>query len=161
MKKITKSMIAIMLVAIMCMTSVPVFAADNQSSINAELTPRLSHTIDSTFTFSATANRVSVPRHYFNIFVVWFLTGFWHGASWNFMIWGLYFAVLLMVEKRFLLVFWNDVDEWSASSTDAEDYFFHTFTLNGSGTYRATFTLKITGNNGTVDTIEQVIESKY
>ena len=48
-------------------------------------------------------NRVSVPRNYFNIFVVWFLTGFWHGANWNFMIWGLYFAVLLMIEKRFLL----------------------------------------------------------
>lgn len=48
-------------------------------------------------------NRVSVPRHYFNIFVVWFLTGFWHGANWNFMVWGLYFAVLLMIEKLFLL----------------------------------------------------------
>ena len=52
-------------------------------------------------------NRVSVPRHYFNIFVVWFLTGFWHGANWNFMIWGLYFAVLLMVEKRFFLKLYN------------------------------------------------------
>lgn len=48
-------------------------------------------------------NRVSVKRHCFNIFVVWFLTGFWHGANWNFMLWGLYFAVLLTVEKFFLL----------------------------------------------------------
>ena len=54
-------------------------------------------------------NRVSVPRHYFNIFVVWFLTGFWHGANWNFMIWGLYFAVLLMVEKRFLLKLYDKI----------------------------------------------------
>lgn len=54
-------------------------------------------------------NRVSVPRHYFNIFVVWFLTGFWHGANWNFMVWGLYFAVLLMVEKRFLLKLYNKI----------------------------------------------------
>lgn len=48
-------------------------------------------------------NRVSKPRWLFNIFVVWFLTGFWHGASWNFIIWGLYFAVILMLEKLVLL----------------------------------------------------------
>ena len=40
---------------------------------------------------------------FFNIFVVWMLTGFWHGAAWNFIIWGLYFAILLLVEKSFLL----------------------------------------------------------
>lgn len=39
----------------------------------------------------------------FNIFVVWMLTGFWHGAEWNFIVWGLYFGVLLMIEKSFLL----------------------------------------------------------
>ena len=48
-------------------------------------------------------NRVSKGRHLFNIFVVWFLTGFWHGAAWNFIIWGLYFAILLVFEKMYLL----------------------------------------------------------
>ena len=48
-------------------------------------------------------NRVSKPRWFFNIFVVWFCTGFWHGANWNFMVWGLYFAVLLVIEKLWLL----------------------------------------------------------
>ena len=48
-------------------------------------------------------NRVSKPKWFFNIFVVWFLTGFWHGAAWNFIIWGLFFAVLLIVEKLVLL----------------------------------------------------------
>ncbi|MFZ5354566.1 MAG: MBOAT family O-acyltransferase [Bacillota bacterium] len=38
-----------------------------------------------------------------NIFIVWFLTGLWHGASWNFVIWGMYFGVLLLIEKLFLL----------------------------------------------------------
>ena len=48
-------------------------------------------------------NRVSRMRHLFNIFVVWMLTGFWHGAAWHFIVWGLFFAVLLMVEKLWLL----------------------------------------------------------
>lgn len=38
-----------------------------------------------------------------NIFIVWGLTGLWHGASWNFIIWGLYFGILLLIEKTFLL----------------------------------------------------------
>ncbi|MDO4564495.1 MAG: MBOAT family O-acyltransferase [Clostridia bacterium] len=47
-------------------------------------------------------NRVSLPRWLFNILVVWFLTGLWHGASWNFVVWGLFFAVFLAMEKLFL-----------------------------------------------------------
>ena len=38
-----------------------------------------------------------------NIAVVWLLTGFWHGASWNFVLWGVYFGILLILEKLFLL----------------------------------------------------------
>lgn len=44
-------------------------------------------------------NRVSRGRWVFNILVVWMLTGLWHGASWNFVLWGLLFAALLLVEK--------------------------------------------------------------
>ena len=44
-------------------------------------------------------NRVPVLRWMFNILVVWFLTGFWHGADWTFIVWGLYFAVFLVLEK--------------------------------------------------------------
>nr|WP_163192210.1 MBOAT family O-acyltransferase [Clostridium thermarum] len=47
-------------------------------------------------------NRVSGVKWIRNIIVVWFLTGFWHGAQWNFIIWGLYFAVFLVLEKYFL-----------------------------------------------------------
>lgn len=50
-------------------------------------------------------NRVSKAKWFFNIFVVWLLTGFWHGAAWNFIIWGLFFAVLLVLEKLFLKKF--------------------------------------------------------
>lgn len=48
-------------------------------------------------------NRVSKPRFYLNILIVWFLTGFWHGAGWNFILWGLFFAVLMIIERSFLL----------------------------------------------------------
>jgi len=44
-------------------------------------------------------NRVSRPRWIFNILTVWMLTGLWHGAAWNFVAWGLLFAVLLLLEK--------------------------------------------------------------
>jgi len=47
-------------------------------------------------------NRVSGVKWVRNIFIVWFCTGLWHGASWNFIIWGLYFGVLLALEKLFL-----------------------------------------------------------
>jgi alginate O-acetyltransferase complex protein AlgI len=44
-------------------------------------------------------NRVSKARWMFNILVVWMLTGLWHGAEWNFVFWGLYFALFLVLEK--------------------------------------------------------------
>ncbi len=52
-------------------------------------------------------NRVSKPRYIFNMFVVWAATGIWHGANWNYIIWGLYFFVLLMIEKFFTLKLLN------------------------------------------------------
>lgn len=48
-------------------------------------------------------NRVSKLKWFRNIFIVWFLTGFWHGASFNFILWGLYFGFILMLEKLFIL----------------------------------------------------------
>ena len=48
-------------------------------------------------------SRVSNFKRYRNILIVWILTGLWHGASWNFILWGLYFAILLIIEKTFLL----------------------------------------------------------
>ena len=48
-------------------------------------------------------NRKGLPRQILNIAIVWALTGLWHGASWNFVVWGLYYGVLLIIEKLFLL----------------------------------------------------------
>lgn len=49
-------------------------------------------------------NRKGKGRQFLNILIVWMLTGFWHGAAWNFLLWGLYFALLLMAEKAGLPV---------------------------------------------------------
>lgn len=48
-------------------------------------------------------NRVSKIKWFRNIMIVWLLTGLWHGAEWNFIIWGIYFGILLIIEKIFLL----------------------------------------------------------
>ena len=48
-------------------------------------------------------NRKGLPRQILNIAVVWALTGLWHGASWNFVAWGMYFGVILILEKLWIL----------------------------------------------------------
>ena len=48
-------------------------------------------------------NRVGTFKRYRNLAIVWLLTGFWHGADWNFVLWGVYFAVILILERAFLL----------------------------------------------------------
>lgn len=47
-------------------------------------------------------NRVPVIKHLRNLLIVWFLTGLWHGAAWNFVAWGLYYGFILILEKYFL-----------------------------------------------------------
>lgn len=137
MRKITKTLIGIMLIVVLSMTSITSFASEQGIS------PRLSHTEGANFSFAATANGgyIDVTYYGYDSFVRADLT--------------------VKVEKNFLLFWWNEVDTWSTSSTEPEDMFSHTFALDGSGKYRATFTLKVTGNDGTVDTITDVIESRY
>lgn len=75
--------------------------------------------------FPMGGSRVSVPRHIFNLFVVWALTGFWHGANFTFIVWGLLYFVLLVVEKflikpmerknKVFLVFWFIVTIFSVN----------------------------------------------
>ncbi len=57
-------------------------------------------------------NRCPIPRHILNICIVWLLTGFWHGASWNFVLWGAYYALLLVFEKYFLLKYLKRAPSW-------------------------------------------------
>ena len=48
-------------------------------------------------------NRKGLVRQFLNMAVVWFLTGFWHGSAWNFILWGIFYFVILAIEKAFLL----------------------------------------------------------
>ena len=134
MKKITKTLVAIMLIAVMSLTNVVAFATDE--GINS----RLSHTSDGGFSFAVVDNvgYIGVTYYGYDSFV---------RADLN-----------VKVQKRFLLVFWSDVYEWNASSTELDGEFYHEFNVEKSGKYRANFTLLVTGNDGTVDTITSTIE---
>ena len=65
------------------------------------------------------------------------------------------------IQKRFLGVFWNTVDEWNGLHFSANGHFSHLCILEETGTYRAVFTLEIYGKDGTVDVIEDTITSTY
>ena len=137
MKRITKVLVAALLIAIMGMANVTAFAAEESPS------PRLSHMSNSSFTFVADdgIGHVDVTYYGYDSFVRADLK--------------------VELQKRFLLVFWKDVDEWSASSTAMNGDFYHAFTLSDSGMYRAKFTLTVTGNDGTADVITDTIEDGY
>ncbi len=57
-------------------------------------------------------NRKGMGRQLFNIMIVWMLTGLWHGANWNFVLWGIYYGILLMFEKLFLLKWLKKAPAW-------------------------------------------------
>lgn len=134
MRKITKTLVAILLIAILSMTNIVAFATEG------EVNPRLSHTENGGFSFAVVDNvgYIGVTYYGYDSFV---------RADLN-----------VKIQKRFLLVFWNDVYEWNASSTELNGAFVHEFNLEKSGTYRAQFTLLVTGNDGTVDTVTSTIE---
>lgn len=109
-------------------------------------------------------NRVSKAKHIRNILVVWMLTGFWHGAAWNFMLWGLYYGLLLLAEKLFLapklerlpqkvqqaycfiLVLFGWVLFFSPTLKDAFVYIGNMFGIGGSGFIDSTGLYYLTSN---------------
>ena len=128
----------------MCFTSIPVNALAAENEIQTTISPRWSHLSDVTFSFSATSTGGHVNVSYL-------------GYSDSFSKADIH----VKLQKKFLLVFWTDVDEWSMSSTEIDENYYHCFTLNGTGTYKATLTFTVTGTDGTVDTYNTEIESKY
>ena len=109
-------------------------------------------------------NRVPTKKHIRNILVVWMLTGFWHGASWNFIFWGLYYGAILLLEKYFLapkltklpgwlqqtysfvLVLFGWVLFFSPTLTDSLVYMGNMFGIGGHGFIDSTGLYYLAGN---------------
>lgn len=139
MKKTIKSILLILMSMLICLTSISVYAAESENQVM----PRLSHMDGASFAFDATSS-------------VGYIAADYTGYSASFVS----AKLTVKVEKRFLWAFWNDVGTWTSTSTELFGSFYHEMSLNGSGTYRATFTLEVTGTDGTVDVVESVIENK-
>lgn len=129
----------------MCFNSIPLttFAAENDYTSNT-ISPRWSHLENVDFIFSATSSGGHVDVSY---------SGYYDSFARA--------DIYVKLQKKFLLVFWTDVDEWSMSSTEINESYYHCFTLDGTGTYKATLTFTVTGTDGTVDTYTKELESRY
>lgn len=138
MKKIVKTFMLVSLAMIMCLTSMPIYASEAESGIS----PRLTHTNDASYSFDATSSVGYISADYTGVRAT-FVSA----------------KLTVKVEKQFLFFFWNEVDTWTATSTEVLGRFYHEMPLTGAGTYRATFTLEVTGTNGTVDVITDTLES--
>lgn len=144
MRKITKILLATCLALVLLFTGMPITALAASNDTEATISPRFSHLINVQFGFLATSSGGHTNVSYL-------------GSADSFSKADIH----VKLQKKFLLVFWTDVDEWSVSSTEYEDDLSHSFTLNGTGTYKATLTFTATGTDGTVDTYTDTIESKY
>lgn len=138
MKKIAKTLMLISLAMIMCLTSMPIYASEAESGIS----PRLTHTNCASYSFDATSS-------------VGYIDVIYTGVAATFVS----AKLTVKVEKQFLFFFWNEVSTWTSTSTEVYGDFYHEMALAGSGTYRATFTLEVTGTDGTVDVITDTLES--
>ena len=140
MKKTAKTLLILALTLVMLFTGVPTFAAEADTGIS----PRLSHMSGGVFTFSALDDGAHVSITY-------------EGYTDSFV----RAEVTVKLEKRVMLLFWKDLDTWSATSTELCGHFYHIFEHDGKGTYKATMTLKVYGTDGTYDVIEDSIQSSY
>ena len=72
-----------------------------------------------------------------------------------------YAKLTVQVQKKFLGLFWRDVDEWTGYCYDVSGRFYDSVPADGTGTYRALFTLEVYGSTGVTDVIENEIDCKY
>ena len=140
MKKTAKTFLVLTLSLVMLLTGI----TSSATEANAGISPRLSHFGGGSFSFSALESGGHTAISY-------------EGYPDTFV----QATVTVKLEKKFLFFFWNDVDEWTATSTELLGTFYHVFELDGKGTYKATMRLEVLGTDGTVDVIEDSIESIY
>ena len=140
MKKTAKTFLVLALSFVMLLTGITASATE----VNTGISPRLSHFGSGAFSFTALESGGQVDISY-------------EGYPDTFV----QATVTVKLEKKFLFFFWTDVDEWTATSTELWGFFSHSFELDGRGTYKATMRLEVLGTDGTVDVIEDSIESIY
>lgn len=144
MKKTAKTLLILALSVVMFLTSIPAFASNEAVGASAGVSPRLSHMGGGAFSFNALESGGIAEVSY-------------EGYPDTFV----QATVTFKVEKRFLLFFWNDIGEWTGSSTELWGTLYHIFELDGSGKYRCNMTLEVLGTDGTKDVIQDTIESSY
>ena len=144
MKKTAKTLLILALSLVMLFTCIPTLAAEADAGTSAGVTPRLSHLGGATFGFSALDSGAHVDVSY-EAYSASFVEA----------------RVTFKLEKKTLIFFWKDLDEWSATSTELWGDFYHIFALDGKGTYRATMRLEVWGIDGTCDVIEDSLQRKY
>ena len=146
-KKLVCMMFALML-AFSC--TIPAVAQETVTGDTAVM-PRLSHCSLCVTTFSVDDPGVATVAVRYNGYQATFVEA----------------KVTIQIQKKFLGLFWKTVDigyannEWIAYSNDLSGSFHNTFSIDGTGTYRAKFKVEIRGSDGTVDVIEDTIERKY
>lgn len=140
MKKTIKTFLLLTLSILMCFVSIPVYAEEKENQVM----PRLSHMDEASFAFNATSSGGYINVNYTA-----------NEASF------VSAKLTVKVEDRYLWVFWSEVGTWTTTCTDVDGFLSYVMPLNAAGTYRATFTLEVTGKDGTVDVITDTLESSY
>ncbi len=139
MKKLTRTLTLLLTVVILCVSILPLFVYAEDG-----ISPYYLNTNSCNLYFTSTSGDASA-------------TVIYKGNSSTFS----HIVVTVKIQKRFLGIFWSNVDEWTKTSYTVNGYVEDTTPLEKTGTYRAVFTVEIYGKDGSVDTIEDTITSTY
>ena len=139
MKKLTRILPLLLTVVMLCAGILPLFVYAEDG-----ISPYYLNTNNCNLYFSATSGVASATVTY-------------KGNSSTFS----HIVVTVKIQKRFLGIFWSNVDEWTETCYDVNGYVNNSTPLEKTGTYRAVFTVEIYGKDGSVDTIEDTITSTY
>ena len=151
MKKNVKKMMCMIFALILAFSCTLPVAAQESSNNEIPVAPRLSHCSRCVTTFAVDDPGVATVAVRYSGYQATFVEA----------------KVTIQIQKKFLGLFWKTVDigytnnEWIAYSNELSGSFHNTFSIDGTGTYRAKFKIEIRGTDGTVDVIEDVIERKY
>ncbi len=153
MKKLLCVLLSVLISGILLCTSIlPAYAVspaegENSTVLNASsgISPRLTNCSGATFSFGVTSSGDAT-------FVVTY-----EGRAASFS----YAKLTVQVQKKFLGLFWRDVDEWTGYCYDVSGRFYDSVPADGTGTYRALLTLEVYGTTGVTDVIEDTIDCKY